>query len=260
MSFVNTLRSYYIKFNRYVLRRKFIPVMAGPLKGYLWSTAYNYDYLTGEYEDKETLGTFYSWLKPDTVFYDLGANVGYYAFMANQVISNGSIYSAEPIPENIAVFRSHMELNRQKIRHQNIHLLTCAISDEEKEVYFSNDQSRIEGNTYVGKNANGHIPGSQLLVQCHSVDGLVKKGYPAPDIIKIDVEGAEYDVLRGARHTLETKKPRIMLATHDYHLPGVQQQCKDLLKSLGYQLTVVPGHNKIYQGLDDFIAVHPDNP
>ena len=104
------------------------------------------------------------------------------------------------------------------------------------------------------------MPGTQLLVQCHSVDGLVKKGYPAPDVIKIDVEGAEYDVLKGARETLVSKKPKILLATHDYHLPGVQQQCKDFLKNLGYSLTVVPGHNKIYAGLDDYIAIHPDNP
>lgn len=260
MSLKKKLQSYYIKINRYLLKRKYLRIMDGPLKGYWWSTAYNYDYLTGDYEDLETLQLFLSWLKPGSVFYDLGANVGYYAFIANRVIESGNIYSAEPIPENISVYRTHLELNKSRMPHQNIHLLTCAISDDEKEVYFSNDQSRIEGNTYVGHNANGHVPGSQLLVQCHSVDGLVNKGYPAPDVIKIDVEGAEFDVLRGARETLRSYKPKILLATHDYHLPGVQQQCKDFLINLGYSLMVVPGHNKIYAGLDDYIAIHPDNP
>ena len=50
--------------------------MAGPLKGYLWSTASSYDYILGEYEDPATLKLFMSWLKPDSVFYDVGANVG----------------------------------------------------------------------------------------------------------------------------------------------------------------------------------------
>ena len=68
MSLKKKLQSYYIKINRYLLKRKYLRIMDGPLKGYWWSTAYNYDYLTGDYEDLETLQLFLSWLKPGSVF------------------------------------------------------------------------------------------------------------------------------------------------------------------------------------------------
>jgi FkbM family methyltransferase len=197
-------------------------------------------------------------MKADTVFYDLGANVGYYAFIANLYISTGKIYSFEPMPANIEVFKSHLKLNEKRMINKSIELLPYAISDSEKEVAFSNNDKAIEGNTYINSKVE-NVSSKSLLVKCFSVDGLLRVGYQKPDVIKIDVEGAEYDVLRGARETLSKYKPNILLATHDCHLPGVQKLCVDLLKDLGYGLTLLNSSNKTMAGLDDYIAIHRDN-
>ena len=248
----------FIQVQRYVLKRKFISIFTEPLKGFKWSTKYNYEYITGDYEDKDTLDVFCSWMKADTVFYDLGANVGYYAFIANLYISRGKIYSFEPMPANIDTFKKHLQLNEKRLINKSIQLLPYAVSDKEKEVIFSNNDATIEGNTYV--NSVLHTDSSKdLRVKCFSVDGLIESGYLKPDIIKIDVEGAEYDVLRGAERTLLKYKPNILLATHDCHLPGVQKLCVDLLKGLGYELTLLDSDNKIMAGLDDYIAIHKEN-
>jgi FkbM family methyltransferase len=247
-----------IKIQRYIFNTKFITIYAGPLKGYKWSSIYNYEYLTGDYEDKETLKIFCSWLKEDTVLYDLGANVGYYAFIANQFIHQGKIYSFEPLPANIETFNAHLQLNKNRLPRTNITLLPYAVSDEEKEVVFSNNSKTIEGNTYIDSVL--HATSSRdLLVKCFSIDGLVQQGYQVPHVLKIDVEGAEYDVLRGAENTIKKFRPNILLATHDCHLPGVQQQCLDLLIGLGYELTKLNCHNKSMPGLDDYIAIHKKN-
>ena len=257
MTFRKNILFLIIKINRYVLKRKFIPIMAGPLKGYLWNTSYNYDYLTADYESEDTLEIFYSWLKPETVFYDLGGNVGYFAFLANRYITNGIIYSFEPIPFNIAVFKKHLELNDKRIKYHNIEVLPFALSDKDGEVAISHDHVAIEGNTYI---TSAYLTATETIkVKCYSVDGLLKEGYKKPDVIKIDVEGAEYDVLLGAVKTLKEFKPNILLATHDCHLPGVQQSCKDLLQGLGYRLIQLPGHNKHVKGLNDYIAIHEHN-
>lgn len=237
------------------MKRKFISIFDGPLKGYKWSTAYNYEYLTGDYEDRDTMETFCSWLTPEAVLYDLGANVGYYAFMANRYISKGTIYSFEPLPANIEVFKTHLQLNKGMMANNNIELLPYAVADTDKDVAFSNNDNAIEGNTYI--ESVMHTGSSKnLVVKCFSIDSLLEQGYKKPDVLKIDVEGAEYDVLRGAEKTLRRFTPNILLATHDCHLPGVQKQCVGFLQNLGYELTKLKSHNKVIDGLDDYIAIH----
>ena len=230
--------------------------MAGPLKGYLWSTASSYEYILGNYEDPATEAVFLSWLKPGSVFYDIGGNVGYHALTANRFITSGRIYSFEPLPAVRKIFETHIELNKKRISSDNISLLPFAISDSEKQVGFSDNPSRQEGNTYIKGSVVFTGAENKITVQCYSIDGLLKQGYDKPDIIKIDVEGAEYDVLQGALNTLQQHKPGILLATHDYHLPGVQEKCVHFLQQLGYRLKHTGSYNKQLEGLDDYIAIH----
>lgn len=246
----------YIKLSRYLLQRRFMPVMKGPLKGYAWSTASSYEYLLGNYEDPETIKTFLSWLKPDSVFYDLGGNAGFYSLLANRVISTGRIYSFEPSPAAQEVFQQHVKRNSRFIQHQNIRLLPYALSDAEKQVEFSNDSLQQDGNTYITASPVFDNAEGFLTIPCYSVDGLLTLKYDKPDVIKIDVEGAELDVLKGAIQTLQQYKPNILLATHDCHLPGVKDKCVAFLQQLGYRLTHTGNHNKQLVGLDDYIAVH----
>jgi FkbM family methyltransferase len=255
MSEKNSIKRWYIRICRYLFGQQYLAVMNGPLKGYLWTTASSYEYILGEYEDPEAMTIFLSWLQPATVFYDLGANVGYYSLAANRIITGGKIYSFEPLPSAQKVFKQHIELNRKHIANDNISLLPFAISNRSKEVMFSNNDIFKDGNTYV-ETSSVFSDTEKITVQCYSVDELVKLGYAKPDVLKIDVEGAEYDVLRGALDTLQQYKPNILLATHDYHLPGVKDRCVSLLQELGYILKHTGGHNKQIAGLDDYIAVH----
>jgi FkbM family methyltransferase len=252
----NFIKRWVIKTCRYVLGQKFLHIIAGPLKGYLWSTASSYDYILGEYEDPATLKLFLSWLKPGSVFYDVGANVGFHALTANKLINTGKVYAFEPMPLVRQVFEKHISLNQKLIINNNITLLPIAISDSEKEVEFSNDVKYRDGNTYIRESYVFSGTGNKITIQCQSIDGLINQGYQKPDIIKIDVEGAEYDVLVGAKDTLQQYQPNILLATHDCHLPGVQDKCVHFLQELGYHLQHTGKHNKHMDGLDDYIAIH----
>jgi FkbM family methyltransferase len=252
-------KNWYIKFNRYILGKQFLPIMKGHLKGYLWTTKRNYEYILGTYEDPQTLERLISWCKKDTVLYDIGANVGYHAFIANLFITDGRVYSFEPMPVNISLFNEHLTLNKKRMLDHNISLLTFAISDKEKEVQFSNNEVATDGNTYITSSQVYKQAGKMLRVQCFSIDNLLEKAYEPPTILKIDVEGAELDVLKGAVNTLATYKPNILLATHNCHLPGIKEECVSFLKNLGYVLEHTGNHNKQMQGLDDFIAIHHDN-
>ena len=252
----NFINRWLIKICRYIFRQKFLPVMAGPLKGYLWSTSSSYDYILGEYEDPETINFFLAWLKPDSVYYDIGSNIGFHALTANRVINTGKIYAFEPMPAVRAIFEKHISLNNKLIISNSIKIFPIAISNKEKQVEFSNDITHRDGNTYIKESYIFAGTENKITVQCQSIDGLMQQGYDKPDIIKIDVEGAEYDVLTGAENTLQLYQPNILLATHDCHLPGVQQKCVQFLEELGYRLQHTGKHNKYMDGLDDYIAIH----
>lgn len=241
------IQKWFIKCCRYVLRTRFLPCFAGPLKGFYWSTSSNYDFLTGTYESPETVNEFVSWLNPRTVFYDLGANAGYYSLIAARYISKGAVFAFEPVPAHRTLMEEHLKRNTGKF-HAVIKLFPFAVTSSRQMLHFSN--TKAEGASYIKQGKK------DLHVQGISLDEFVAEGHPPPDIIKIDVEGAELDVLKGSLEILNKYRPRLLLATHDSHLPGVRQDCIDLLHQLGYKLKHTGSYNKNHEGLDDYIAEH----
>jgi FkbM family methyltransferase len=251
-----SLKRAWIKLARYGLRRKFIRVMGQPLKGYQWTTSRSYEYLLGTHESPEVINRFLSWLGPASTFYDVGGNAGYFSFIASTVITRGQILAFEPMATNIAIFQEHLRRNSRRAGTSRITLIPCAVADREKTVQFTNDPVLTGSNTYVDSQfLNPTV--EKIDVKCVSIDGLVASGSPAPDVIKIDVEGAEFDVLLGAEQTLHTHRPHLLLATHDVHVPGIDRQCVNFLKGLGYTLTNIGDFNPRMAGLDDYIATHP---
>lgn len=255
MSASDFFKRNYIRFIRYGLGRSYMPVMSGPLKGYLFTTSGSYEYILGNYEDPVVLETFCSWMKPATVFYDLGANMGFYSLLANRFIKEGRIIAFEPSPRARQLFEKQIELNRERMQGNRITILPYAVADGDKELEFTDHPS--DGNTYIPASPAFHSAAGKLFVKTCSIDGLIQQGYDKPDVIKIDVEGAEGDVLKGAVETIRSCRPRILLATHDWHLPGIKDQCVRFLKELGYTLQHTGTHNKQVTGLDDFICLPP---
>ena len=254
------IKRFYIKFCRYFLRKKYLTIMAGNLKGYKWSAKYSYEYILGNYEDKETTTHILNWFKPDSIFYDLGANVGYYSFLANTKITTGKILAFEPLQNNVEIFKNHIELNKEKLKINNVEIFSFAISANEKKVLFSNNNKTSDGNTYIIESPNFGEAKNSVLVQSYSLDELVfDKKFKPPTILKIDVEGAEFDVLQGAKKTIEIYKPQILLATHNCHLNGVKEKCLQLLSQLNYEYTHTGMHNKVIDGLDDYFAAYKKN-
>ncbi len=249
-----TLRRRRIQFARYILRRPYIRVMGAPLQGYFWTTNRSYEYLLGTHESPAVLGRFLSWLAEDSVFFDIGANVGYFSFVASTVIRTGRIHAFEPMPGNQAIFRGHLARNAARPGVSRIELLPLAVSDADRTVSFTNDVALSGSNTYIQSDFLGEKT-NRITVDCVSIDRHILRGAPVPDVIKIDVEGAELDVLRGAENTLRKSRPRLLLATHDVHVAGITEACIDYLAALDY-VVVNTGHvSPRMSGLEDFLAV-----
>lgn len=214
-----------------------LPILQGSLKGKKWikGSGINGCWL-GTYEiDKQNL--FSKYVKPGMIIYDVGANVGFYTLLASILTgSNGKVFSFEPLPENISFLKKHLELNKLS----NVNVIEKAASNKVSTVKFNLGENR----------SSGHISEKgEIKVETISLDELIKQGNPSPDLIKFDIEGAEYEALIGAKELLKNKKPVIFLATHSIEL---RTKCLKLLTEFGYSIATVD--KKPIDESDDFVC------
>ncbi len=198
-------------------------VLQGALKGKKWiaGSSTNGCWL-GSYEYEKQL-LLQKLIKEGDIFFDIGANAGFYTLLASSLVGKrGHVYAFEPVEENLRYLREHLLLNHS----DNVTVIDAAVSESSGQSTFASGPNRSMGRL---------SPQGQIQVQMVTIDALIAQREVArPDFIKIDVEGGELGVLKGARLTLATFKPQIFLATHGEAVHG---GCCELLKSIGYRLS-----------------------
>jgi len=133
-----------------------------------------------------------SHLKEGSVFVDVGANVGYYTLIASRLVgSRGKIYAIEPVPSTVTILRANVKLNECN----NVIIVENAAWFTKRELIL-----RIPGSDY-GYTSAVRRGNKSILVKATPLDELLQD-VEHIDIIKIDVEGAEYEALKGAKSTL----------------------------------------------------------
>ncbi|MEO0295033.1 MAG: FkbM family methyltransferase [candidate division WOR-3 bacterium] len=175
----------------------------------------------GIYE-KNIIKKIIKYLKPNKIYYDIGAHIGYYSFIFSKF--GRKVYSFEPHPLNFYFLKEHIKLNNLK----NTYAFNFAIYSENKKVFFELNDDRTEGKI---KNYGN------FLVDAFTLDYLIyEKKFDEPDFIKIDVEGAELEVLKGSQKILKFKKPLILISIHSENL---KNEILFLLKKIGYKEKII---------------------
>ncbi|MEM6263208.1 MAG: FkbM family methyltransferase [Bacteroidota bacterium] len=227
-----------------------LKIKAGPLKGYKWSLSIdNNKYLIGIYET-DMAEKFHKYVKPGSVVFDVGANAGYFTMLSGMLTGNtGKVYAFEPMPANLSLLNHHLSANEVT----NVEVISKALSNQKGEVQFTNSDN-LAANTYVADSPMFQQSSGTITVETISMDELLEENPEVrpPNLIKIDVEGAELDVLKGARKTFLNHRPILFLATHDCHIPGIKQECFNFLEGIGYQIDEIKD-DKI-DGQEDVIA------
>lgn len=189
-----------------------------------------------EYAKQKALQRF---LKAGFVVYDIGANVGFYSLLSSVLVGEtGHVYSFEPLPDNLRDLKRHLELN---------HVENCTVIDAAVSAVDGSAAFDPSGDRCVGHLASDGI----LYVRTLTLDRLIQKGeMRPPNLMKIDIEGAEDDCLKGAAISIQKFSPVIFIATHG---PRAHAACSNLLEKWGYCLTSVDGrHSEIS---DELIAL-----
>jgi FkbM family methyltransferase len=151
------------------------------------------------------------WIKPNATVWDIGANLGLFAFPAALKARQGSVYAFEPDVELATNLLRSLRLTPNK--GLNVSLFCLAISDADGTANFqistfSRAMNKLEA---VGKWHDGEVKVLETRsVATLTIDTLAK-GLLPPTVIKIDVEGAEVGVLEGGKNTIAKYRPTMLI-------------------------------------------------
>lgn len=151
---------------------------------------------------------------PGMVVYDIGAHVGSIALgVARLVGPNGQVVAFEADPRNSESLRENRDRNHLT---KTLRIVSSAVwSYSSNRIFFrSGGEKRAHG----GVEMDGQSPvlGSGQLIDIPAVtlDDFVANGGPAPQLVKIDVEGGEYEVLRGGERLFSKQRPLVAAEIH----------------------------------------------
>jgi len=183
---------------------------------------------TGVYEPEFT-AAIVEHVKPGHICYDIGGYRGYISG-AMALAGAAKVFAFEPLPDNQRALRRLCELNPQL----PVNVIAVALGAEDGEALL-----KVMPDASMGKLANSSFQSeatalSEMSVTVRKIDSLLQtREIPPPDVVKIDVEGAEADVLTGAREMLRVSRPTMFLEAHGGVL---EEACSQQLVQLGYKI------------------------
>jgi FkbM family methyltransferase len=212
-------------------------------------------FATGIYEPDVT-AAISSCLKPGMAFIDIGANIGYFALMAAHLVGNtGLVFAFEPSQTNVRFIAASARQNR----YHHLRVYPFALADVDALLAYNS----MGSNGVIDRLANAEQAfRAQNLVYGTRLDSLLGT-IDRIDVVKIDVEGAEYLALKGAHETLQRHRPLIFSEFSPYALENVSgvsgpDYLRHLTEDLSYSVSVLaPGGTLLDRG-DDVDGIMAD--
>lgn len=202
-----------------------------------------------------TVEAVLSHLTPDAVFYDVGAHIGQYSLLASERCRE--VHAFEAVPTTFEYLRRNIRQNRLA----NVTVNNLAVSDAcgTVEIHESSADNLGSSSLVAPDRVSGHV----YTVPAISLDEYVKT-HPEPDLVKMDVEGAELLVLQGAGSLLKRRHPVLVAEVNEKTLARFGHTPEDMLvalRSFGYEIGSLDGF-----GFQNVLAVsakrgaNDDNP
>jgi FkbM family methyltransferase len=188
--------------------------------------------------ETEQTSAFTDTLKYGHALFDIGANVGYYTVLGARLVGpSGTVVAVEPVVRNLAYLYRHVVLNKVC----NVSIISAACSGTVSLATFSGGRNCATGHLCDNHGETEQSQEKPFLVPTVTVDAISQRLGILPDVIKVDVEGAEISVLEGALATLREAKPAIFLSTHS---DSLRHGCLEYLRQLGYASKVLSQDKK----------------
>ena len=148
--------------------------------------------------DFEEMAFLLHFLNSEDLFVDIGANVGAYTLLGSGICNSKTI-AIEPIPSTFKRLEKNIELNN--LSDDKVDIVNIGIGKEKGYIHFLNSQYSALNRVITDKDPDS-LPKIQVMTL--PLDGLLMD-YKKPSMIKIDVEGFEFEVIKGASNCLQCK-------------------------------------------------------
>jgi FkbM family methyltransferase len=181
-------------------------------------------------------------LRRGGTFFDVGAHYGWISMAAAQRVGrSGRVVSFEPSPVLVDILRYHQRVNRLG----QMQIVQAAVSNQDQEqspFFLINEGLSFRNSLTIGGSDVPYVcpeNKTRATVRSLTLDGFTSSSGIVPNVIKIDVEGAEWLVLEGARRLLAEHHPDLIVGVHPFWLPASQSVDRILsfLEQLGYRVT-----------------------
>jgi FkbM family methyltransferase len=191
-------------------------------------------YFFGHYHERYEAALVARLLDPGEVFWDVGANVGYFSLVAAAAVGPaGEVLAFEPGAASLARLRENAALNPE----HPIRIYPWAVAEADGEAVLYRAAGIADSSASLFAAAAGAAGGETCVTV--ALDNLLKKEGPRPpDFLKLDVEGAELAALRGAAGLLADSRPLLLVEMEEKNLRAAgasKSAIQDFLKDYGYR-------------------------
>jgi len=173
--------------------------------------------------------------KKGDVVVDVGAHYGFYTLYASRLVgADGMILAFEPHPDNYKGLLTNLRLNYV----ENVKTFNVALGEFD-------GQTKLYIRSHSGAHSILFRTKNYVNVRITKLDTVIEKlDLKKVNLIKIDAEGAELNILKGARKVLEKFKPNLSIAT--YHFPGQIVKLEEWLKRCPFYATKKVNENFLH--------------
>jgi FkbM family methyltransferase len=232
-----------------------VDVRVGPNAGMKLSidrTTPRYYWLDPNYESA-VVSVLREWGRPGMCVADIGAHIGFMTMvLARLVGTTGKVLSVEPSPPTVSQLRSNVELNHLA----NVTVIQAAVSDATGQAQFS-ILPHATTSHIVNASDTAEADATTVSVPLTRLDDLIfsSDGRGKIDLVKIDVEGHEGAVLRGATRVLRELRPKLLI---EIHTPGALADCLGQLQEARYEISAVTPDSYYIRAISDPAAAEGD--
>jgi FkbM family methyltransferase len=166
-----------------------------------------------------------SLVNENSIFIDVGAHIGKYSLLLARRAK--LVVAIEPDPISFSALKRAIMINKLR---KKIVALNIAVSDTDGQCFFYMHRSTVASSIKVSQGSF-----KILVVKSMTLDSIAETLKLGVDVIKIDVEGAEVEVIKGAKNLLTQHKPKLIMEVWEDNFNNVI----DLLEGLGYKYEIL---------------------